>query len=120
MRTPLISLALLFVIIGCKKEPAAVVAPAPSSAGRSIVMSVTEKGFEPSKITVAKGEPVKLVVTRTTEATCATELLIEGTDINVPLPLNTPTTIDFTPPKSGEIHYGCAMGMMVSGILLVE
>ena len=114
MRTLLISLALL-AGGGCKK------AESPSVDGpRVIAMTVTEKGFEPSKIALSKGAPVRFVVTRTTEATCATELLVEGTEINVKLPLNTATTIDFTPTKAGEVHFGCAMGMMVSGVLMVD
>ncbi len=113
MRTLVISLALL-VSAGCKKDEAAAGGP------RVIAMEVTEKGFQPSKIALTKGAPVRFVVTRTTEATCATELLVEGTEINVKLPLNTPTNIDFTPAKSGEVHFGCAMGMMVSGVLIVD
>ncbi len=115
MRTLIISLALL-AAGGCKKGEAGVTA----DGSRVIAMTVTEKGFEPSKIALTKGAPVRFVVTRTTEATCATELLVEGTDINVKLPLNTPTTIDLTPAKSGQVRFGCAMGMMVSGVLMVE
>jgi plastocyanin domain-containing protein len=114
LRTLVISL-LLFAASSCTKDPSA-----QADGRRVIVMSVTEKGFEPSKISLAKGKAVRFVVTRTTESTCATELLVDGTDINVPLPLNTPTPIDFTPTKSGEVTFGCAMGMMVSGVLLVE
>jgi len=112
MRTFFFSLALLWSFASCTKSPPSVPA--------TISISVTEKGFEPSRISLKKGVPVKLMVTRTTEATCATELLIEGTDINTALPMNKPTAIDFTPSKSGEIKYGCAMGMMVSGVLMVE
>lgn len=83
-------------------------------------MSVTEQGFEPDSISLTKGVPVKFVVTRTTEATCATELLIDGTNIKVPLPLNTAATFEWSPTVSGKIRFGCAMGMMVSGVLLVE
>ena len=41
-------------------------------------------------------------------------------DINVALPLDTPVTVEFTPKKTGELRYGCGMGMMVGGVLLVE
>ncbi len=117
MRTLVISLA-LFAGAGCKKgEPTPAETP---REGRVIVMSVTEKGFEPSKITVAKDQPVTLIVTRKTEATCASELLIAGTDINVPLPLGQPAEIRWTPTKSGAVKFGCAMDKMVSGVLIVE
>jgi len=84
-------------------------------------LAVTETGFEPSPVHVAAGRPVTLVVTRKTDQTCATELVVPGTDAGtVPLPLNTPVTVTFTPPRSGALRYGCTMGMMVSGILLVD
>jgi hypothetical protein len=33
---------------------------------------VTDKGFEPNNVTVKKGKPLHLVVTRKTDQTCAT------------------------------------------------
>ena len=119
MRTLIISLALLS-LAGCKKaEPPPAAAPT-SPGGRVITMSVTEKGFEPSNVTLVKDQPVTLIVTRRTEATCASELLIEGTDINVPLPLNQAAEVKWTPAKSGSVKFGCAMDKMVSGLLIVE
>ena len=85
-----------------------------------VELIVTEHGFEPSPVHVSKGLPVTLVVTRTTDQTCATELIVPGTPVNVPLPLGTPVTITFVPPRSGALRYGCAMQMMVSGVLLVD
>jgi plastocyanin domain-containing protein len=109
---------LLAVASGCKKEPSA--APTPSGSARQIELKVTEEGFVPADVKVRKGEPLSLKVTRTTDKTCATEILIEGTDINIPLPLNQAVAVAYTPTRSGEIRYGCAMGMMVSGVLVVE
>src|SRR5687768_11090814 len=60
---------------------------------RTLDIKVTEKGYEPAKLSVKKGEPVRLRVTRTTEQTCANEILVQGTDVNVPLPLNQPVEI---------------------------
>src|SRR5687768_6173265 len=88
--------------------------------GRDVEITVTEKGYEPSPIKVKKGEPLRLLITRKTEKTCANEILIHGTDVNVPLPLNKQVEVEFTPKKSGELKYGCAMGMMIAGVLLVE
>lgn len=90
------------------------------SAARVIELSVTADGFVPAMVKVKKGEPLKLRLTRKTDETCATELLISGTNINVPLPLDKTVDVDFTPDKAGEIRYGCAMGMMISGVLVVE
>jgi plastocyanin domain-containing protein len=87
---------------------------------RQVKMQLTADGFAPDKINVKKDEPLKLLVTRTTDETCATELLIDGTDINVPLPLNKPVEIAFTPKKTGNVKFGCAMEKMVGGVLIVE
>ena len=88
--------------------------------GGTVQMLVTENGFEPSRIQVKKGSPVKLVITRKTDATCAKEIVIDEFEIRRKLPLNTPVTVSFTPSKSGEIKYGCAMNKMISGVLVIE
>ena len=134
MRT-FIALIAVITITACKKDeakpavvappvveaPKAVEAPKPVAAGtRSIEMKVTEDGFQPGNVTLKKGEPVKFIVTRVTDATCATELLIADTDIKAELPLNKPVEIAWTPTKAGQVKFGCAMDMMVSGMLLVE
>src|SRR3954467_10165830 len=92
---------------------------AAAPAARTIELAVTNKGFEPEKIEVKKGEPVHLVVTRKTEATCATEIVIKDLGIKKDLPLNKPVSIDFTPQKSGRLQYACAMDM-IGGALLVQ
>jgi plastocyanin domain-containing protein len=86
---------------------------------RTVEMAVTGNGFEPSKVKVNKGEKVRLVVTRKTEATCATDIVIPEHGVNTPLPLGKPVTVEFTPSKSGEIRYACAMGH-VGGVVFVK
>ncbi|MBZ4422733.1 cupredoxin domain-containing protein [Myxococcus sp. RHSTA-1-4] len=112
---------------GCSKDastakaPEAAAAPEKREGGVRIVeLSVTEKGYEPSPVSLKKGEPVKLVVTRKTDHTCATEVVMDGYGINTPLPLNQPVEITFTPKESGKLVYGCAMGKMISGVFMVD
>jgi plastocyanin domain-containing protein len=100
------------------KSPPAAATPVPAS-GR-IAISVTEKGFEPTPIQVAKGQPITLVVTRKTDETCATELTLPEYKIDKKLPLDQPVEISFTPEKAGELVYGCAMDHMVSGVIQVR
>jgi plastocyanin domain-containing protein len=129
---------LLSLAQGCQKSgqpparaqdaaPVAAPTPAPAPAlaksatgARVIQMKVTEDGYVPAKLEVKKGEPLELRVTRTTNETCATELIIEGTTINAPLPYNEEVTIRWTPEKTGQVKYGCHMDMMISGVLMVE
>ncbi len=143
MRTFALALLPVCLVIGCKKDearpaeapkvaaevkpaevkPAEVKpaeAPRPTGAARVVELKVTAEGFQPGNVTLKKDEPVKFVVTRVSDETCATELLIAGTDIKADLPLNKPVEIAWTPTKAGQVKFGCAMDMMVSGMLLVE
>lgn len=132
MRT-FFAVLVVVMITACKKEeprPAEPVkqpvveapkpAAPPSAAGKRVEMKVTEDGFQPANVQLKKDEPVTFVVTRVTDATCATELLIADTTIKAELPLNKPVEIAWTPTKSGQVKFGCAMDMMVGGMLVVE
>ena len=88
--------------------------------GQTVQMQVTDKGFEPANVTVKKGEPVTLVITRTTEKTCATEIVIDDYGVNTKLPLNKAVTVSFTPKTAGELKYGWAMGKMIGGVFKVQ
>jgi plastocyanin domain-containing protein len=88
-------------------------------APQTISLTVSDRGFVPAEITVKEGIPVTLLVTRETEATCATELVIEGMGIRKPLPLHQQVSVTFTPEKKGELRYSCPMDM-VSGSIRVE
>lgn len=84
-----------------------------------IEMQVTGAGFVPDQIKVTKGQKVRLVVTRKTERTCATEIVIKDQGINQKLPLDKAVTVEFTPSKSGQLRYACGMDM-ISGVIVVE
>jgi plastocyanin domain-containing protein len=87
--------------------------------GNRVQMTITDKGFEPQNIRVKKGEPVILTITRKTDATCATEIVIDDPKVNTKLPLNQAVTVTFTPQKSGKLKYGCAMNKMIGGVITV-
>ncbi len=86
---------------------------------RRVTLTVTKKGFEPAAVRLKAGQPVKLVVTRRVERTCATEIVIKDLGINKPLPLNKTVEVAFTPKRSGTLRYACAMDM-IAGSLIVE
>lgn len=85
---------------------------------RTVEMQVTEDGFVPAKIKAMKGEKLRLVITRKTDKTCATEIVVKDHGIDTKLPLNKPVTVELTPKKSGEIKYACGMDM-ITGIIFV-
>ena len=90
-----------------------------ADSARRIEIRVANKGFEPDRIAVKKGEPIELVVTRTTDDTCAKRIAIPDAKLKAALPLNQPVTLNLTPTRSGEMKYACGMDM-VSGLLVVE
>lgn len=104
----IIALALLGSAWGCAKE-----------AAQTIKMTVSDRGFVPAEITVKRGAPVTLLVTRETEATCATELVIQGAGVRKELPLHQEVSVTFTPSTKGELRYTCPMDM-ISGSIQVE
>jgi plastocyanin domain-containing protein len=116
MRTP-ISLAPALVaalLVGaCSRGPA-------PKLENEVTMKVTDKGFEPQDLRVQKGQPVKLTITRVSDATCATEIVIDEHNIQTKLPLNEAVSVTFTPKTSGQLKYGCAMDKMIGGIIRIE
>jgi plastocyanin domain-containing protein len=96
-------------------------APAPRATSREqrVTIKVTSKGFEPATIRVKAGRPIVLVVTRMTDRTCATELVIKERKIRQPLPLKRAVEIRLGPEKPGKLRFACGMDM-VSGTLVVE
>jgi plastocyanin domain-containing protein len=62
---------------------------------------------------------VKLLVTRRTDRTCATEIVIPDAGVNQKLPLNQTVVVELTPAKSGTLKYACAMGH-IGGVLVVD
>jgi plastocyanin domain-containing protein len=92
---------------------------APADGVRTVELTVTSKGFEPANVKVKAGSPVRLVVTRKTDQTCAKEIVMADLGIHQPLPLDTPVTVEFTPGESGTLRYACGMDH-VSGMVTVQ
>jgi plastocyanin domain-containing protein len=84
-----------------------------------VQLEVTKEGFVPSQVTVKAGKPVKLVVTRRTDRTCATEIVMKDFGVKEELPLEKPVTVSITPRKAGSYRYACGMDM-IAGVLKVE
>jgi cobalt-zinc-cadmium efflux system membrane fusion protein len=99
---------------------------APSAAGQadsasiqSAKILVTEKGFEPDKVSLRAGSPARLTFVRTTDKTCGTEVVFPSLNIRRALPLNEPVAIEFTPAKTGEVAFACGMNML-KGVVVVQ
>ena len=120
----LVTLGSLAVLPSCHKEPAAAAEAQkgadPSAGGLRVVAS--EHGFAPASLTLPKGAPgakATVTFTRTSDQTCATEVVFPDLDIKKDLPLNKPVSVDvpLDPPRT--LAFQCGMGMY-KGALVVK
>ncbi len=123
----LVGIALLLVA-GCHERPRTGIAaspqrmvPAATGSARAVAapvivtVSVGAGGFTPSRIQAQAGRPLTLRFVRTTDQTCATEVVFEHEGIKKALPLNQPVDITLTP--QGEIAFSCGMGMLRGAVV---
>lgn len=88
---------------------------------QEITIKVTEKGFEPARVRVKSGQPLRLTVIRTTDRTCATQIVFPALNLQQKLPLNQPQTIEIPPnqtAKAGTLSFACNMDMLAGEIVL--
>ncbi len=114
-----LSIVVAVLVMGCASVALAKGKQTAKSQEQVFTIEVTKEGFVPAEIKAKVGKPVKLVVTRKVQATCANEIVIKDFGINKPLPLNQPVEVTFTPCKPGKIRYACGMDM-IAGVILVE
>jgi plastocyanin domain-containing protein len=94
-------------------------ATAPVKGAQVVTLTVTGDGFVPEEVKVKAGRPVTLVVTRTTDKTCATEIVMRDFGVNTPLPLGKAVQVTVTPRKPGTYRFACGMDM-IAGVLKAE
>jgi plastocyanin domain-containing protein len=85
---------------------------------RSIEVAVTSEGFVPAEIHLKKGEKVNLVVTRKTERTCATAIVIKDLGLKRELPLDRAVTVAVKADRKGKLRYACPMDMIAGDIVV--
>ncbi|MBD2246965.1 cupredoxin domain-containing protein [Nostoc sp. FACHB-888] len=73
-------------------------------------------GYEPSRIVVQAGKPVRLKFERKDPSSCLEQVLIPDFHIAADLPLNQATTVEFTPETTGEYTFTCGMNMFRGAI----
>ncbi len=94
---------------------AAVIVPSQGNAAgpapKVVQLSITDDGVSPAAIPAKQGEPLRIAITRTTDATCITQVVVKDYGINQPIPLNKTVNVDITPKTTGKIRVACGMGM---------
>jgi plastocyanin domain-containing protein len=91
------------------------------TSGQEVQIMVTEKGFEPARSVIKKGEPVTLIVERKTDQTCAKEIVLQGLNIRKDLPLNQAVRIGPLPADviGDSLSFACGMDMY-TGVIIAE
>lgn len=100
-------------LLGCKKDGSSAVA-----VGGAVPVTAGEDGFKPSSVTFPKGSAGKLVFTRTTDDTCATEVVFPELNIKKDLPKGKPVTVDIPTDKEQKLTFQCGMGMFKSSVVI--
>lgn len=105
--------------LGPPMAPPAAMAMAtePAATPQRVTLDVTAAGFVPETIQVSAGRPIDLVVTRKTDDTCGTEIVIGDGRQRAALPLNTPVTLKLGPLAKGELKITCGMAMLKGAVV---
>lgn len=89
-----------------------------SSGPKEIKIIADENGFTPNTVTVQHGEPLVLVVTRTSDATCATEAVFAETGKRYALPKGQAVRIELPTDAAGTLHFACGMDMFKGEVVI--
>lgn len=102
--------ALVALFTACSKQ-------APPVPGQ-VDITASDKGFQPSSVTVKKGAPATLVFTRTTDETCATKVVFPQLSLEKDLPKGQPVAISVPTDKEQTLTFQCGMGMYKSSVVV--
>jgi plastocyanin domain-containing protein len=91
--------------------------PAPPGTQQTKIV-VDGKGFTPSEVKVDKGKPASLVFVRTTDGTCAKQVVFPELKLEKDLPLNTPVSIDVPTSEARTLTFQCGMAMYKSSVVI--
>lgn len=76
-------------------------------------------GYEPARVRVKRGVPVRLVFDRQETSGCSEEVVIPEFGIRRFLPAFSRTAVELTPAEAGSYDFTCGMGML-RGKLIVD
>lgn len=83
-------------------------------------ITVSSNGYEPSSVSVKKGEPIKLAFYRADADNCGGEVIIAKQNIKKKLAVGETVLVEFTPTEAGEIAFACGMDMLRGKVVVTE
>lgn len=129
MRIKLLAVALATLVVvavaGCDRRDSspspesAGVVPSPTAVGSNVVrVTADDRGFTPGSITVNRGQPTTLQFVRTSDATCAREVVVPALNVKRSLPLNTPVEVAIAATDAKTYEFACGMGMFKGAVVV--
>ena len=91
---------------------------ASTGAAMSVNIEANEKGFTPTSFDLQKGAPATLIFRRTSDATCATQVVFPELKITKDLPLNVPVPVTVPTGDARTLSFQCGMGMFKGKIVI--
>ncbi len=81
-------------------------------------VTVSSRGFEPSRIEVPAGKPIRLAFTRVDAQNCIRQVVIPELGIKRDLPPGRTVVVDLPPQPARELHLACGMGMYKGSLVV--
>jgi len=95
-----------------------VAAACAKSSGAAFKVTAHENGYSPTAITIAKGQPASIEFVRTTDKTCAREVVFPELGIKKDLPLDTPVVVTLPAGESKTYTFQCGMAMFKGSVVV--
>jgi plastocyanin domain-containing protein len=119
------SIAWTALAVGTACDKSSEQGPQPSAAALASPsdtrVTVGEHGFAPASLVLPKGpagSTVPITFLRTTDATCAKEVVFPDLGIKKELPLNEPVTVDVPTDTSRALTFQCGMAMYKGAVVV--
>jgi plastocyanin domain-containing protein len=96
-------------------------APASSaSSGPQVAVIEVNGGYDPDRILVQAGRPVRLEFHRVDTGSCSEEVVLGDFGIRAFLPTGRTTPVEFTPMNPGTYEFTCGMGMLRGNLVVTS
>ena len=109
---------------GCDKAHTAAPAPVSSAPvvapkeGGAIAITADAMGFTPAEVRATAGVPLTLIFTRTSDNTCAKEIVFPELKVRRPLPLNQAVAIAMPTGEARTYRFQCGMAMWEGSVVI--